>query len=452
MVPSGRAGSVESLQLSARSRHLRVVRFPSRHGDGTRSAPRCRIADVCAPRAWFEAGVALGQGRTSGRCWPRRRSGRSCGAVAGVSVVRTDFLLPRKRAILPGRHGVTAFSLRNTITAGSFVRRRRSTGPSTFPNANCTRSLPSACAGADASRVNDLSRFMTECRLAGLPTPRTHVVALRGRTESLTGVAPEALPSRDLFLRPGRWTGSTSGQHWRWNRQSNAWKYRGQSQPAAGLLAHVARLADSQPWVLHEAITNHPDICRFAAGGICTAQIATGLGQDGRPHVLFAALHLPASVDAGWGPAPGELVAGIDVANGRLGVALDEFASDGEFSVHPGTGMTIADAVVPQWSAFCDLALRAHQRFGEFPFVRWRIALSGSGPLLVEAGTDWGVFRHVWPARTRFAMSCLQRLTASAAPCGTGVLIGALPPSASFLQPTGRARKSVLHRAAWHCG
>jgi hypothetical protein len=131
--------------------------------------------------------------------------------------------------------------------------------------------------------------------------------------------------------------------------------------------------------------------------------------------VLFAALHLPASVDGGWGPGSGELRAGIDVSTGRLDVALDEWSFDGEFSVHPGTGMTIADTVVPQWQAFCALALRAHEHFGEVPFVGWRIALSGGGPVLVDASTDWGVFPHVWPARTRFANWCLQRLTASPA-------------------------------------
>jgi hypothetical protein len=72
----------------------------------------------------------------------------------------------------------------------------------------------------------------------------------------------------------------------------------------------------------------------------------------------------------------------------------------------------IEDAVVPQWPAFCELAVRAHQRFADLPFVSWRIALTGGGPLLLEATTDWGVFRHVWPARTAFADWCRRRLEA----------------------------------------
>ncbi len=155
-----------------------------------------------------------------------------------------------------------------------------------------------------------------------------------------------------------------------------------------------------QVWVAHESINNHPDITRFSAGGVCTAHLATGLDESGRPQLLFAALHLPAFADGGWGAAPGELVAGIEVASGRLGVAMDEFVSDGEFSVHPASGVMIEDAIVPQWAALADLARRAHRNFGDLPFVGWRLALSGGGPLLLEANTDWGVFPHVWPAET----------------------------------------------------
>jgi hypothetical protein len=140
--------------------------------------------------------------------------------------------------------------------------------------------------------------------------------------------------------------------------------------------------------------------------------LATGLDPEGQPHVLFGALHLPASADGGWGPGPGELVAGVDVTTGRLGVALEEFVSDGEFSSHPASGVMIEGAVVPQWSAIVDLSLRAHRHFHEFPFVGWRMALAGSGPVLVEAATDWGVFRHVWPAHTVFAEWCRERLVA----------------------------------------
>jgi hypothetical protein len=252
---------------------------------------------------------------------------------------------------------------------------------------------------------------MAECRLAGLPTPRTVAIALRGQTEFVTDAMGECLPQRDLFLRPSRWTGFNSGEHWRWNRQAKAWMFHGQTCDAAVLLEHAGKLAHDQPWVLHEAVGNHPDISRFASGGVCTVHVATGLDEHAQPRVLFAALHLPASADSGWGPGSGELVAGIDVESGRLESALAEFVSDGEFSVHPATGLMIEDAIVPQWSALRELALRAHQRFGEFPFVGWRIALSGAGPVLVEAQSDWGVFRHVWPARTPFAAWCLRALT-----------------------------------------
>jgi hypothetical protein len=275
------------------------------------------------------------------------------------------------------------------------------------------RALLRECArAADAGRVNDVSRFMLECRLHGLPAPRTPAVVACGRVQFVVEGA-ESLPQRNLFLRPAlQGDARQAGEHWRWNAQTKAWMFRGQTRDAVGLLEHVIARAQNEPWVIQEAFSDHPDITRFSAGGVCTTQIVTAMNEHGAPEILFAALHLPASADGGWGPGPGELVADIDVASGRTGTAVGEFAVDGEFSMHPATGVMIEDAMVPQWSAICDLARRAHERFAELPFVSWRIALSGGGPILVEASSDWGVLRHVWPARTRFGPHCERRLAA----------------------------------------
>lgn len=274
--------------------------------------------------------------------------------------------------------------------------------------------LRECTAGLDTGRVNDAARFVAECRDAGLPVVRTPVVFARGRTTLLGEASPDRLPARDLFLRPMVWSPGVSGQQWRWNAQARAWVYRDEVRKAEALLELGCQLGARAPWVLHESVNNHPDISRFAAGGVCTVRIVTGLDESAQPQVLFAALHLPASAEAGWGPAPGALTAGIEVATGRLDAALDEFEPDGEFSVHPGTGVMIQDEVVPQWPALCELALRAHARFAEFPFVGWRIALAGGGPVLLEAATEWDGFRHVWPARTAFAEWCRRRLNGGA--------------------------------------
>ncbi len=275
--------------------------------------------------------------------------------------------------------------------------------------------------GCETDKVNDLVRFMGECRSAGLPVPRTPAVFTAGKARLLDGTSNNELPRRDLFLRPARWRNGVSGEQWRWNAQAGAWRYRNELLDAVGLLERGGRRAARSTWVLHESINNHPDVSRFAAGGVCTAHLATGLDEAGRPQVLFAVVHLPASAEAGWGPAPGELVAGVEITSGRLGVAMDEFVSDGEFTTHPGSGVMIEDAVVPQWSVFCDLARRAHEHFADLPFVGWRVALAGGGPVLLEAGTDWGVFRHVWPARTAFAACCRRRLAARLGPRFAGV-------------------------------
>lgn len=100
----------------------------------------------------------------------------------------------------------------------------------------------------------------------------------------------------------------------------------------------------------------------------------------------------------------------INIEDGSLAPAMGEFLSDGEFHSHPETGAIIDGATVPQWSTVLDLALGAHQQFSKVPFIGWEVGLCGAGPVVVEAGTNWGVFRHVIPTAASFIGLCHERL------------------------------------------
>jgi len=264
--------------------------------------------------------------------------------------------------------------------------------------------------GAQAARVDNVFRLLSECRAIGLAVPRTFAAFSAGGCELFCGRDSESLPRKDLFFRPEHWDARTTAQVWRWNAQAQRWQHRAESLGAAALIERCRVLAAGRPWMLQECLRNHPDVERFSAGGLCSVRIATGVGESGEPIALFASLQLPAC-DAGGEPSPaGELHAGIDVVTGALHAAWGEFVSDGEFNSHPATGAVMAGVALPHWRGALELALRAHRNFRELPFVGWEIGLSAGGAVLLEARTSWGVFHHALAVDSAFPRLCLHRL------------------------------------------
>jgi hypothetical protein len=271
--------------------------------------------------------------------------------------------------------------------------------------------LSATARGGDALRVDQMPRFIAECRNAGLPVPRLAAAFSAGHIDLPGGGNGQAvLPEKDLFFRPQVWLPGERGYVWRWNAQARGWNCEGEVLGASALVQRCRSLAGARSFVLLEAVHNHPEMARFTTGGLCSVRVGTGMDARGEPIALFAAMHLPSVAEGGR--LGGVLSAGIDLETGQLTPAWGEFMVDGEFDTHPGTGAPIAGATVPKWATVVDLALRAHRHFSDLPFVGWEIAVGGGGSVLLEASTNWGVFPHVLPAQTAFAGLCLERLEA----------------------------------------
>lgn len=270
--------------------------------------------------------------------------------------------------------------------------------------------LSAADEGVDTMRLDDVRRFHAECRAAGVRAPRSLATATNKQVQFVQVTDADSLPHKDLFLRPVDWRCGISGECWRWSAHEGTWSHRGESHDAAGLIERLRQTSRLGPAVLQECLHNHPEISRFAVGGLCTVRFATATDVVGSPRVLFASFVMPGAEMSGVAPAAVGLTSGIDLESGRLMPASGEFIVDGEFDSHPGTGVCVTGAAVPYWHAMVEMVLRAHSRFSEIPFVGWEVALTGSGLVMLEASTNWGQFLHVLPVDTEFAQLCLQRI------------------------------------------
>ncbi|MGL4234861.1 sugar-transfer associated ATP-grasp domain-containing protein, partial [Tabrizicola sp.] len=82
----------------------------------------------------------------------------------------------------------------------------------------------------------------------------------------------------------------------------------------------------------------------------------------------------------------GGIVSLVDLGSGRLSEAVVDLGGPGRqtLSHHPATNAPIAGVTVPEWQSVLSLARRATQGLPGLCYVGWDIAVTPSGPVVIE--------------------------------------------------------------------
>jgi hypothetical protein len=240
--------------------------------------------------------------------------------------------------------------------------------------------------GPDKSLTNKLE-FLTACDRRGLPAIAIICVVADG---AFDWREPDrtALPASDLFVKPLKGKGGRHARAWRWH--AGLYHSNGQEVDEPGLRALLARQSRSRGLLVQPGLANHADIQALSAGALATCRVLTCLDETGAPEVVGAVIRMATepgrpvdNIHAGGIAAP------IDLDTGRLGPASDHglFALRGWLDEHPATSAPITDRLLPFWAEIHNLALRAHEAFTAFIIVGWDIAVTETGPVLVEGNS-----------------------------------------------------------------
>jgi hypothetical protein len=181
----------------------------------------------------------------------------------------------------------------------------------------------------------------------------------------------------------------------------------------AGLVRRAA--AAPGPQVVQERVVNHPGVVALnPVTALQTARITT-LVEAGATRILTALLRLAAPgavVDNYSHPRDGAMIARLDPGEG---VVFDVMARapDGAGTVvverSPRTGEPLRGRRIPGWGDALDLARRAAAAFAPLRTVGWDVAITPSGPVLVEGNARWD------PPPFADSGAMLRRLRAAAA-------------------------------------
>lgn len=238
-------------------------------------------------------------------------------------------------------------------------------------------------------RVNlgDKLAFHLCCRAHQLPCPPILIVASDGNLRWFEA-ASEPVLDRDLFIKPRQSRGARNAL---WLRRTAPLRWRTQGGALWSpdeLTEYLRRESLCRDLLLQPALANHGSIADFARDALIAVRVITCMTPAGEPVITHAMLRALAKLEPTW-PSKHEYAARIALASGELGaMCSDKDLAPGRWSdAHPATGAPVRGRVLPAWPEARALALRAHQVFSDRMLVGWDIALTATGPTILEGNS-----------------------------------------------------------------
>lgn len=259
----------------------------------------------------------------------------------------------------------------------------------------------------DQQLTNDKLAFAAHCMAHGLPTiPIICAIDRKPmfqRSEIPNGLDLESwlaimssAPNR-IFVKPIAGLHGTDAFSAR--RVGNVWNFLDKTGDDRALHAYcIGNMQRRRGWIIQPEIQPHAEMAqKLSPRALCTVRIVTCL-DNGVPKLLFSVLRIPVgeSPTDNWSLGlSGNLVAAIDVEHGTLGTARTSrsktwpamFATD----THPDTGARIEGYTIPYWNEARELAIRAQGVFKQIPTLGWDVAITDTGPLIVETNWNYAV-------------------------------------------------------------
>jgi hypothetical protein len=248
------------------------------------------------------------------------------------------------------------------------------------------RMLKNPADGQRLSPLQNKAKFAARCRARGVETVPVAMELLDGEIVSAADAAA-VLPAADLFVKPADGMGGRGAERWDYQGDAGYADGEGRLLSAAELMRHLRDLSRGRRHIVQPRIVNHPAIRDLGNGVLATARIMTCRNERGEFEVTDAVLRMAIGgnrlVDNFHA---GGIAARIDVETGTLGPATDLGVRPelGWRDTHPDSGAPIRGRRLPLWPETLAFVQRAHAAFADRAVVGWDVAITESGPLLVE--------------------------------------------------------------------
>jgi len=151
--------------------------------------------------------------------------------------------------------------------------------------------------------------------------------------------------------------------------------------PAAGLGGYPGH-------IVQEHLHNHPVFDELAPYATNTLRVQTMLGDDGEVHLLGAVLRLSRRGNVVDNFSQGGVAVKVDTMTGRTGTGVTK-KDPRRIHAHPDSGVEFADRQIPFWDDVVSLVSRGGRCLTGLRAIGWDIAVTPTGPVVVEANNNW---------------------------------------------------------------
>lgn len=248
--------------------------------------------------------------------------------------------------------------------------------------------------------MDDKFTFYRFCAAAGLPIPRLYGIFLRNRPGwSGTGAlpstrkgwirffetdCPEAFVVKPSLGRSGRGVRVLV-------RTGNGFTENGTRHLTPEMLVdELTTRGLYSAYVIQELIRNHPDLQALTgSAGLQTVRVHTLVDNDGAVRVFYAYARLIIGgnvIDNFQRGATGNLIARVHVDTGRLhpAVSYQEGRGFPPIDIRAPGAVVTGGFQLPLWPEVVALTTRAAPVFLPLRHIGWDVAMTPSGPMLIE--------------------------------------------------------------------
>ncbi len=286
----------------------------------------------------------------------------------------------------PSYYALEMWRPENALAAASYLTRFE-TKNGLFQVLNNSR--PKRRAG---NEMADKLLFADICREADVAHPQPLVVVTADGPQWRG--APAAL-AHDLFVKPRKGMGASGTFLFRYDPATDQHIGRDGTLYSRHQLLSFLQKKAVKPLLVQPRLANHPEIACLARESLLTVRVVTCLNEQDEPEVTMAMLRLLTKLEPAWKKiAPdGEYASPIDITSGRLG----QMTGDGlrtshlRYDHHPLTQEPLCGRLMPLWPDIKALALAAHRAVNHRAAVGWDIALTPTGPVVLEGNTNFDV-------------------------------------------------------------
>ncbi len=161
--------------------------------------------------------------------------------------------------------------------------------------------------------------------------------------------------------------------------------------PSKGLTPSqlITKLEESKNDIVEAFIEQHEDLKKLSPSGLNTLRLITQLNNENHVEILGARIRITVnnSVD---NLAAGNLASEVDLSSGKITrEAVYSDISKSNQKRHPITKETFEGYQIPFFEEALAMVKQAALRFPQNRSIGWDVAITKTGPELVEANHDW---------------------------------------------------------------